>query len=313
MKVLLREHRFERTAVSLQSLGQRLSFVILLCAAVALLIAGRSNSDRMQQFGAFISDVAAPVLDLASRPAQLIRSSVIEIDQFFNAVSENHKLRAELNRLSAWQAAAQRLQEENVEFRTLLNVHDVPAAPYLSARVVGDVGSPFVHTVLVNAGAKQGLRKDMPVVGPDGLIGRVILAGNQVSRILLLSDINSRIPVRLEPGGHQAVLTGDNQNLPILSYLPAQIAVKPGDRLVTSGFGGVFPPGIPVGAIAAIETSAGSQPIIRIKTFSDENRLEFVRILKFSPPDDLRSGNSGLPEIQQKASPGKTHSGPGQG
>lgn len=301
MRLRSTEPRFERAAVNLQSLGQRLSLFILLAAAVSLLIAGRSNSGRMEQLGAFISDLASPVLDVASRPAQMMRNSITGIDQFLNALSENRQLRTEVERLSAWKAAALRLQAENAGFRALLNVHDVPPAPYVSARVIGDVGSPFVHTVLVNAGVKQGLRKDMPVVGPDGLIGRLVSAGNQVSRILLLSDINSRVPVRLESSGYQGVLTGDNQNLPALSYLPASSPLKTGERLVTSGFGGVFPPGIPVGAIASIEPGNGSHPVVRIRMFSDESRLEFVRILLLSRPDDLNGPTGGSPENTGKA------------
>lgn len=287
---------FERAAVNLQSLGQRLSLFILLVAAVFLLIAGRSDSGRMEQVGVFISDLASPVLDVVSRPAQMIRSSITGIDQFLNALSENRQLRTEVGRLSAWKAAALRLQAENANFRALLNVHDIPPGPYVSARVIGDVGSPFVHTVLVNAGVKQGLRKDMPVVGPDGLVGRLVSAGNSVSRILLLSDINSRVPVRLESSGYQGVLTGDNQNLPVLSYLPAPAPLKTGERLVTSGFGGVFPPGIPVGVIASVDPGNGSHPVVRVRMFSDESRFEFVRILLLPLPDDMNDTTGAPPE-----------------
>lgn len=286
------EQRFERATVSLASLGQGLSFLILGLVAVSLLIAGRSSSANIQQAGAFISGLAAPMLDIAVKPAQLIRAGADEAGRFFTAASENQRLRAEVQRLQEWQAAGVRLRAENSELRSLLNVQDFPALPFIAARVIGDLGSPFVRTVLVNAGAPDGVAVDMPVVGAEGLIGRVVAVGSRVSRILLLSDINSRVPVRLEAGGFQAVLTGDNTNLPMLSYLPAPALAraKPGDRIVTSGHGGVFAPDIPVGIIASIEPGGGSQAVIRVQTFADENRLGFVRILQFSPASDLDSG-----------------------
>lgn len=304
MRLPERKQRFERPTVSLQSLGQRLSFIILLLAAVALLIAGRSNSPRIERLGAFISDLTAPVLEIASRPAQLINDGLNEADQFFSALSENHRLRNEVERLTAWQTTAMRLQSENSDFRRLLKLQDFPPAPSISARVVGDLGSPFVRTVLINAGGQQGLRKDMPVVDGDGLIGRIVSAGSRASRILLLSDINSRVPVRLEASGFQAVLTGDNDNLPMLSFLPALARPKPGDRIVTSGHGGVFPPGIPVGLVALVETAAGSQPVIRVKSFSDEDRLSFVRVLQFSPPQTIEMTPARIaPPLRQPGAP----------
>lgn len=280
--------RSGRLAISLQALGQRLSFVILLAAAMILLLAGRGNSERLETFRAMVSDITAPLLEMISWPVQALRSGYEEIDQYYSTVEENQRLRKEVERLTAWHSTALKLQQENKEFRSMLNVHDVPDAPYVSARVIGDLGSPFVHTVLINAGIKEGVQKDMPVVGPEGLIGRVVSAGSRVSRVLLLSDLNSRVPVRLEASGYQSVLAGDNENLPQLFYLPSGAKVKRGDRLITSGHGGVFPPGIPVGSVSRLDGGSAKDEV-RVQTFADENRLSFVKVLQYrqpqSPPD----------------------------
>lgn len=273
-----------RLAIRLRDLGQRLSFVLLVFAALMLLLAGRADSERMEVFRASLIDISAPLLELTSRPVQMLRASYAEVDGYFNTVEENRELRKELERLQAWQSLALKLQNENKEFRSLLNTQNVTDPPFISARVIGDLGSPFVRTVLINAGQKQGVQKDMPVVASEGLIGRVVSAGNQVGRVLLLSDLNSRVPVRLEASGYQSVLGGDNEVQPQLLYLPVSANVKIGDRLVTSGHGGVFPPGIPVGRVSSVNAGP-SKSEVRVRMFADEQRLTFVRVLQYRGPE----------------------------
>lgn len=279
-----------RVAFRLQDLGQRLSFVILISAAIVLLLAGRADSERMESLRSTLSDFTAPLLEISSLPIQGLRSYFEEINQYFNTLEENRVLRAKIERLQMWRQFALKLENENKEFRSLLNAQDIPPSPYVSARVIGDLGSPFVRTVLINAGHKQGIEKGMPVVGVDGLIGQVVSAGKQVSRVLLLSDLNSRVPVHLEASGYQSVLAGDNEVQPLLFYLPPRAKVAVGDRLVTSGHGGVFPPGIPAGSIASLNGGPSGNEI-RVQTFADEHRLTFVRVLQYhgqeSPPGTI--------------------------
>lgn len=279
-----------RLAIRLQDLGQRLSFIILVCAALLLLLAGRAQSERMEAFRTAVSDFTAPLLEISSTPIQALRASFDEVNQYFNTLEENRVLRAKLERLQAWHALALKLENENKEFRSLLNAQDMPESPYVSARVIGDLGSPFVHTVLINVGQKMGIQKGMPVIGADGLLGQVVSAGKQVSRVLLLSDLNSRVPVRLEASGYQSVLAGDNEVQPQLFYLPPRANVAVGDRLVTSGHGGVFPPGIPVGSVSSINGGASGNEV-RVQTFSDEHRISFVRVLQYhkqeAPPGTI--------------------------
>lgn len=270
--------------VSLQDLGQRLSFLLVVIAAIVLFLAGKAESEKMEIFRAQVTDWTAPVLEVASRPMQILRESFAQLDIYFSTTEENRLLREKVERLQSWQALALKLQQENREFRFMLNMHDAPQMPYLSARVVGDMGSPFVHTVLINAGKKQGVQKDMPVTGPEGLIGRIVSTGNQISRVLLLSDLNSRVPVRLEANGYQSVLAGDNERQPLLVYLPDHAQIKVGDRVVTSGHGGVFPPGIPVGTVSAVKNGPANVEV-RVQTFANERRLSFVQILQFSDPE----------------------------
>ncbi|HAD24933.1 MAG TPA: rod shape-determining protein MreC [Alphaproteobacteria bacterium] len=276
-------HRAERLAVNFQALGQRFSFLALLAAACTLLIFGRVDYVPVWRISMFITEVAAPVLDLMARPVQALRSGVIEVDHYLNALSENERLREEVRRLRNWQVTALNLEQENSRLKGLLNTADLPSAHFISGRVIGDATSPFVDTLLINVGARQGVREGMAVVGEGGLLGRIISTGADASRILLLTDLNSKVPVIVEPGGYRAVLSGNNDGLPQLLYLPNNVRINAGDRLVTSGHGGMFPPGVPVGAVSAVwPADRAVAPLVR--PFVDNGNTSFVRILRYELP-----------------------------
>lgn len=282
-KVQRPRYRAERLAVNFQTLGQRFSFLALLAVASTLLIFGRADYVPVWRISMFMTEVSAPVLDLMSRPVQALRSGVIEVDYYLNALSENERLREEVRRLRNWQVTALNLEQENSRLKGLLNTADLPGAHFISGRVIGDATSPFVDTLLINVGAQQGVREGMAVVGEGGLLGRIISAGSDASRILLLTDLNSKVPVIVEPGGYRAVLSGNNGGLPQLVYLPNKVQVNAGDRLVTSGHGGMFPPGIPVGMVSTVRPADRAvAPLVR--PFVDSGNTTFVRILRYELP-----------------------------
>ena len=167
-----------------------------------------------------------------------------------------------------------------VEFRT--------TDPPVAARVVGDSGGAFVHSVLVNAGGQDGVRKGQAAVNGEGLVGRVAEVGERSARVLLVTDLNSRIPVLLESQRYRAILVGDNSQRPRLLYLSADAKVSPGDRIVTSGHGGVFPPGLAVGVVTLIANGD-----VRVQPFVDWERLEYVRLIEFGRYDDGPGGQGG--------------------
>jgi rod shape-determining protein MreC len=142
--------------------------------------------------------------------------------------------------------------------------------------VVADTGGPFVHTVIVDAGAMRGVSKGMAAVNERGLVGRVTGVGARSARVLLLTDFNSRIPVMVEPSRDHAILAGDNTHEPGLIFLPLNPSLAVGDRVVTSGRGGVLPPGLPIGVVGAIDEDK-----IAVTPFVDWDRLEYVRLLQY--------------------------------
>jgi len=125
-------------------------------------------------------------------------------------------------------------------------------------------------------GSRHGARSGQVVVAGEGLVGRLTEVGARSSRVLLLTDINSRVSVVMEESRARAILVGNNRNRPDLAFLKSQTGVSPGDRIVTSGIAGAFPPGLPVGVVASVDEGH-----IRVELFIEESRLELVRILDY--------------------------------
>jgi rod shape-determining protein MreC len=141
--------------------------------------------------------------------------------------------------------------------------------------VMADSGSPFRQSVLLNVGNRDGIRDGWATMDGIGLVGRISGVGERTSRVILVTDSNSRIPVTVQPSGQKALLTGDNSPLPPLEFLEDSDQVQPGDRVVTSGDGGVLPAGLLVGQVAL-----GTDKRFRVVLSADYARLEFLRVLR---------------------------------
>ncbi|HEY4343488.1 MAG TPA: rod shape-determining protein MreC [Parvibaculum sp.] len=266
----------------IRELSHRISLVFMLTLAAALLLLGRAETYVFDRARQVVTDMAAPLLELASRPVAVARRVVERTDEYAYVFDENERLRAENARLLAWKEAALKLEAKVARYEALLNVQVDPGISYVSGRVVSDNGGPFVDTVIVNVGRNQGAKSGDAVIDTDGVIGRVVATGDKASRVLLLTDLNSRVPVVIEPAHYKAVLAGDNTDWPKLEYLTSTSGISPGDRVVTSGDGGLIPPGLPIGLV--IQTSDG---FTRVQTFADRDRLDFVRVLQYEFPSQV--------------------------
>lgn len=291
-----------RSAMPIREISNRVSLVFMLTLAAALLLLGRAETYVFDRARQVVTDMAAPLLEIASRPVAAARRVVERTDEYAYVFDENERLRAENARLLAWKEVALKLEAKVARYEALLNVQVDPGIKYVSGRAVSDNGGPFVDTVIVNVGRDQGIKSGDAVIDTDGLVGRVVATGDKAARVLLLTDLNSRIPVVIEPAHYKAVLSGDNTDWPKLDYLAVTSSVSPGDRVVTSGDDKLIPPGVPVGLV--IQTSDG---FLRVQTFADRNRLDFVRILQYDFPStvarqDPPSLFSG-PPVPPKAAP----------
>lgn len=255
---------------------QRFAFVALVGATFALMLLGKADTILVERARTVVVDAMAPVIRALSQPAGAIAEISDNVRDLANLRAENARLREENEQLLRWRDTARTLEAENAQFQSLLDYVPLPEARAFSIRVMGDTGGAFAHSVLVAAGARDNVRKGMAVLSGDGLVGRVAQVGRRASRVVLITDITSRVPVVLESTRTRAILAGNNSEKPRLIYLPAGARVSPGDRVVTSGHAGAFPPGIPVGVVSSVDDT-----VIRVQPYMDRDRLEIVRVVDY--------------------------------
>jgi rod shape-determining protein MreC len=265
------------TALSWQSAVQRFSFVFFLILSFGLLVLGRTNPPLVQSTRAHIVDGIAPVLSAVTRPMEMVERFTQRLNSYATLQEDNEKLRAQNAQLALWQNAVVALDHENKELRGLLHFKAEPSLAYISARVIADTGGPFVRALIITAGHAEGVKEGMAAMTGEGLIGRVVEVSDRSSRVLLLSDLSSRIPVVVAGSGDHAILAGDNSAQPKLLYLPQDAALENGARVLTSGHGGVFPPNLPVGLVEAKDHGVYS-----VVPLASLGRISYVQLVDFN-------------------------------
>jgi len=269
---------------TLRLLAQRFAFLTLVLASFALMLLGKADTILIERLRVFVDDGVAPVLGVMSRPAAAIASVVNAIHDLAALRAENVRLNEDNARLQHWQTVARELDNENRALKAQLNYLPDPDSAFITARVIGDTGGAFVHSMLLNVGTKDGVRKGQAVIAGENLVGRIAEVGDRSARILLLTDINSHIPVVVESSRAKAILSGDNSDRARLNYLAPNSNAVVGSRIVTSGHGGAFPPGLPVGVIASTQDG-----IMRVEPFVHRNQLEYVTVVDYGLPGVLPS------------------------
>lgn len=258
------------------------------------MLLSKAESTGIERMRLAIVDAVSPILFVLSQPVQAVGQAVDSVENMFIVYDENRQLREENARLVQWVQEARRLGVENATLRAQLEYVPDKRSQFVTARVVADTGGAYFHSLLINAGARQFIRRGQAVIWQGGLVGRIAEVGERTSRVLLMTDINSRIPVVVESTGDRAIVRGDNSPRPVLQFLPGNSPISPGDRIVTSGHGGVYPPGLAVGTVAqASETVISVQPFVGISQLNQAVVLDYgvdgilpaPEQVPISPPD----------------------------
>lgn len=265
----------------------RLSFTFFFILASGLLIFSLVRPASLSGVRMGVTDMVTPVISMFTQPFTNAAEAIGSISGITALRAENTQLKAENVRLKEWYQTALMLQAENQSLQELLNLKVNMAHKYTTARVISDAGNAFVKTVLVSLGKNDGVKKNQAVLAGDGMVGRIIESGQKYSRVLLLNDINSRVPILIEGSRQKAVLAGDNSDDLILKHLPKDTGVAEGARVITSGHGGVFPSGLPIGRI--VKNSEGR---LVVKTYADMNKVTYVRVLDGSLDNRLIHGST---------------------
>jgi len=236
-----------------------------------------------------VTDTLTPLIGFVGAPFRFLSESVSDMSGLTQIRAENARLKAENKQLHEWYQTAMLLRAENQSLKDLLNVIPEPDQSYISTRVIADSGSSFIKTVLIEAGLQNSVEEGQAVLGGQGMIGRVIEVGERASRVLLLSDINSHVPVVIEGANQRAVLAGTNEDLLVLIHLPPDVMVEKGARIVTSGSGGMFPTGLPIGEVVEVRNGI---PLVHM--FSDPYAAGYVQIVEKPQDPNVRQSIKSL-------------------
>ena len=255
---------------------QRTTLPALILLSGAIVILGKADQTMFDKFRTTLSDALAPALDIMSRPLGAAETAVDRARGVVALYQDNRRLEQENERLLQWQQVALKLSADNRQLRGLLKAVPEGKVSYVTTRVIANSGGAYVRTVMINAGTEEGLARGQAAITGEGLVGRLTEVGSRAARILLITDLNSRIPVTVDGSHSNAVLAGDNSDRPRLVYLATPEAVKVGDRIVTSGEGGIFPPGLPVGVVTAI---GGSGP--RVEPYVEMSQLGYLMVVDY--------------------------------
>lgn len=254
---------------------RRILVALLVLVLLAVFFLWRIDSPRVERFRAALIDRFVPSFHWAMAPVTWGLEVVQDFQSYARLYEQNQQLREELRQMKAWKEAALQLEQKNARLLDLNHVRLDPKLTHVTGVVLADSGSPFRQSVLLNVGARDGIKDGWATMDGIGLVGRISGVGHQTSRVILLTDSNSRIPVTIQPSGQQSILTGDNSDLPPLEFIEDPDAVRPGDRVVSSGDGGMFPAGLLVGTVVL-----GTDKRLRVALAADYQRLEFLRVLR---------------------------------
>ena len=275
-----------RLSIPVRQALAKLTLPVLIAASFGLMLLGKADALVAERARMALADALAPIFAVVSEPLVRVREGVEAVEQLWSLRSENQRLREENENLRRWQAVALALDAENAVLKGNLRWIPDPAPSYVTARVVADAGGVYARAVLLSVGPNHGMTRGQIALDESGLVGRVTELGNRSARVLLITDINSRIPVTLENSRARAILVGTNGPRPRLMYWPEGVLPAEGERVVTSAEAGAFPAGLPVGTV---RYSANNVP--EVETAARLDRLEVVRIFNYGqrgiqPPEN---------------------------
>lgn len=254
---------------------RRLLIGVLITAFLAVFLLWRIDSPRVERLRMSIVDRVVPNFEWVMAPVTGLARMVEGFQSYSRIYAQNQDLRRELQQMKAWKEAALQLEQKNARLLELNKVQLDPKLTYVTGVVLADSGSPFRQSVLLNVGEKDGIMDGWAAMDGLGLVGRISGVGKSTARVILLTDSSSRIPVIVQPSGQRAMLTGDASALPLVEFLDNPDLVRAGDRIVSSGDGGVFPAGLLVGQV-----SVGADRRLRARLSADYERLNYLRVLR---------------------------------
>jgi len=261
-----------RSAFLRKGTQQRFSLFALIIFSIILIYVETIEAKPLDYLRSFIKDTIYRGSVVVSWPSKGFKSVVSTVANHQNLYNEIIKLKEENAQLQEQIYDPGFLIFENKQLRQLLDEQVTSSANFVSARVILDKQSPYLNSFIINSGSNKEIKNGMAVLDGKNFVGRIVDVNFFSSRVLLVTDLNSKIPVSIEPSGHQAILSGRGTKEPTLEYLPKNHTVQSGNKVYTSGKEGIFTPGIPIGEVRM------SNEKNSVSLFSDISQIVFINI-----------------------------------
>lgn len=242
----------------------------------------RIDNPRVERIRMTLIDRFVPTIDWTFGPVRTVSQMVQDFQSYTRVYEQNQELREELQRMKGWREAALQLEQQNARLRELNNVRLSPRLTYVTGEILADSGSPFRQSGLVNIGSRDGVIEGAAAMDGLGLVGRVSGTAASSARILFMMDASSRVPAMIRPSGQRTMVAGDNSPTPLLDFIESDEEIKAGDRVVTSGAAGVFPPDLLIGQVMQ-----GPDGRLRVRLAADYRRLRYIRVLRPQPDEEV--------------------------
>ena len=282
-----------RPSIQARQALARLTLPVLVVASFGLMLLGKADTLLADRARSAMADALAPIYALLGEPISAVADTIHDAARLITLREENARLREENERLRRWQSVALALDAENQRLKANLRWVPDPQAAFVTTRVIADAGGLYARAVLLSLGPNHAIRKGAIALDERGLVGRVTEIGARTARVLLITDINSRIPVILENSRARAIPTGTNGARPRLLYWPEGVTPTEGERIVTSAEANAFPANLPIGTL---RYSANGVP--EVEPEAQLQRLEVVRIFDYGlgilpPPEPVERRTPG--------------------
>ena len=251
---------------------QKFSLFALLILSLVLLFVDTLETKPLNHFRSFVKDVIYRGSVMVSFPSKGFKIVASTVEDHINVFNENIKLKGENAQLKEQIYDPSFLILENKQLRRLIDEQVTSSANLVSSRVILDKQSPYLNSFIINSGSNRKIKNGMAVLDGKNFVGRIVDVNFFSSRVLLVTDLNSKIPVIIEPSGYHAILSGHGKSEPTLEYLPKNHKVQLGNKVYTSGKEGIFTPGIPIG-----EVNFGNDKIT-VLLFSELSQIIFVNV-----------------------------------
>ncbi len=267
-------------------LAKKFALVFLFLTAFVLMLVNKTDTVIIDKTSSVATDVVSPMIDVLVIPAKMLAKGYDYFRDLKQIHKDNQRLKEENQRLNVIYDRYRALEIENKLLSELLNYVTPPEMELVTGRVIAEEGDAFSHSMIAYTGDEK-VKKGQVAMAEKGVVGRVDRVGINYARVILITDINSKIPVMVEKSRVRGILSGDNTNLPKLIFIPLDAGISVGDRIVTSGVAGVFPTGLPVGRVVSVRKGE-----ITVKPFSNLEQLEYIKLVNYGLGGILDADNA---------------------